>query len=116
MKNELYYHIVLELDQVDRERRNTIHVSFCRAKLECNVLSFHVAKFTQPFPEFLLERLCVCQSLVEGAYSNQFGLLGARRARPYSGRASNKLDEIAPSHLPPRGFGPGHRSCSNEGR
>src|SRR5262245_19074824 len=100
-KIECNDYVDLELDQVDRERRKTIHVSFCRAKLESNVLSFHVAKFTQPFPKFLLERLCVCQSLVEGAYPNQFGLLGARRERQYSGRTSYKLDEIAPSHCTP---------------
>jgi hypothetical protein len=50
---------------------------------------------------------------VERTYSDHLGLLGAYRERPYNGRASNKLDEIAPSHCLPRGSGQGHGTGSN---
>ena len=111
---ERHDHVDLEPDQLGRELRKSIQLSFRGAKLECNVLPFHIAKFTQSFPKLLLERLRVCGSDVERAYSSHLGLLRARRERPRSGRAANKRDEFAPPHLPPPRLKTRHRSGLNE--
>jgi hypothetical protein len=54
---ERHNHIDLKSDQFGGKFGKSIQLSFPRAKLECNVLPFNMAKFTQSFPEFLFERL-----------------------------------------------------------
>ena len=60
---ERHDHIDLKPDQLGRKLGKSIQLSFRGAKLECNVLPFHIAKFTQSFPEFLFEQLRVRESL-----------------------------------------------------
>ena len=65
----------MEVDQFGRKLGKSIQLSFRGAKLECNVLPLHIAKFTQSFPEFVLERFRVREPYVECAYSSDLGLL-----------------------------------------
>jgi transcriptional regulator with XRE-family HTH domain len=59
---ERHDYIELEPDKLGRQFRKSIQLSFRGPKLECDVLSLDIAKYTQPFPEFLPERLCVLLS------------------------------------------------------
>jgi hypothetical protein len=58
-------------DKLGRELRKSIQLSLRGAKLECNVLSLHIPKFTQSFPEFVLERFRVREPYAERAYFEQ---------------------------------------------
>src|SRR5258707_10830755 len=62
--------------------RSSDDFRFRGPKLECDVLSLNMSKFTQPFAKFVLERLRVRGPYVERAYSSNLGLLRARRERP----------------------------------
>src|SRR5439155_21430026 len=70
-------------------------MSFRRPKLERNILPLHITKLTQSFPQFMLERLRVCEAYVECAYSSQLGLLRAAYDRPRGYRAAEQRDEVA---------------------
>src|SRR5207302_11435393 len=96
---ERHDHIDLESDQLASKLGKTIQLSFRRTKLKCNVLPLYKTKFTQSFPEFLLERLRICEADVERAYSSHSGLLRPRGERPRRCRtAAKQHDEIAPSY------------------
>ena len=75
-------HVDFESDQFRREFRKTFRPPFGGAKLECKILSFHVAKLTQSFAEFLRERLGVCDPQVDCAYSGHLGSLRQHREGP----------------------------------
>src|SRR5450756_2196910 len=100
---ERHNHIDLEPDKLGRELRKSIQLSFRGAKLEYNIFILHIAKLTQSFSKLLLERLRVCESYVECAYSGHLGLLPVRRKRPRDRRAAEKGDELAPLHVRPQG-------------
>ena len=55
-------HIDLEEDQLGCKLGESIQPTFRGAKLECNVSSLHIAKFTQSFPKPGPERLRVGDS------------------------------------------------------
>src|SRR5262249_7358258 len=93
---ERHDHIDLKPDELGRKLGKSIQLSFCRAKLKCNAFPFLIAKFMQPVLKFFLERLGVCESYVECAYSSHLGLR-ARRERPRRRRAAEQRDEVAPS-------------------
>jgi hypothetical protein len=98
-------HINLEADQLGRELGKSIQLPFRGAKLKCDILSLHIAKFAQSFTEFLGERLRIGCSNVERAYSSHLRLLGMRRERS-GDRGTQQCDELAPSHgLPLRDQG-----------
>jgi hypothetical protein len=63
---ERHDHVDLEPDELGREPRKPIQLSLRGAKLEGNVLPLHVAELTRSFAEFLLERIRVRDSYVEG--------------------------------------------------
>src|SRR4029450_9225232 len=67
---ERHNNIDLEPDKLGGKLGKSVQLSFRGAKLKRNVLPLQIAKFTQPFPEFLLERLCVRQTDIECAYSS----------------------------------------------
>jgi hypothetical protein len=46
---ERHDHVHFDPDQFGRELRKTVQFSFRGAKLECNILSLYISKFTQPF-------------------------------------------------------------------
>ena len=74
-------------------------MSFRGAKLECSVLTFHVAKFAQSFAKFCLEKVRVCGRNVEHAYSSQLGLLRSSGKRPRGCRATENTEKFAPPHV-----------------
>src|SRR6266542_1851341 len=98
---ERHNHIDLKSDQFGSKFGKSIQLSFPGAKLECNVLPFNMAKFTQSFPEFLFERLRVREAYVEHTYSSHLGLLPARRNRPDDRSAAEERNEVAPFHETP---------------
>src|SRR2546425_5764351 len=54
VKNYLVTYVLINKpDQLGCKLGKSIQLSFRGAKLECNVLSLHIAKFTQSFPEFV---------------------------------------------------------------
>src|SRR5262249_8788798 len=67
---ERHDYIDLEPDQLRRKFGQSLQLSFRRAKLKRDVLPFHITKFTESFPEFLLEGFSVCEAYVERAYSS----------------------------------------------
>src|SRR5262249_52817365 len=70
-----YDHVDLEPDKLGRKPRKLIELSFCRAKLECNVLPLRIAQFAQSFPDFPLERIRGRDSDVARTYSRDPGRL-----------------------------------------
>src|SRR6266480_3927172 len=95
---ERHDHIDLKPNQLGHKLWELIQPPSRGAKLKCNVLPFHIAKFTQSFPELPLERLRVCEAYVERAYSSHLGLLRPRRERPCDRSAAKQHDELASPH------------------
>ena len=98
-------------DQLGRERRQAIGLSFGIAKLEDDIPAFDPAQTHEPLLQFsdstLIFRIARRESLENADPPHAVGLLRVRRERPYDRRAADKPDELAPSHCLPRGSGPG---------
>jgi hypothetical protein len=86
------------LNQIGRERRQSVILAFRPAVLDCHVLTLDVAGFLQTLAERGDERPPpVRRSAVEETDHRHRRLLRARCERPRSRRAAEQRDEVAPS-------------------
>src|SRR5262245_37797950 len=83
------------------------------AILDCHILAFDVAGFTNALPECSQKECTIGRPrAAEEAEHRQRWLLRARRERPHCRRAAEQRDELAPSHVGHGGVLP--PLCANE--
>src|SRR5262249_2584796 len=92
-------HCDLSAHEFARERRQSIHSTFCPAVFNADIAVLDIACLNEALPERgngIFE--CSGRSAVEEPDNRHRRLLRPRRERPRSQRAAEKRDELAPLH------------------
>jgi hypothetical protein len=96
----------LPLDQISRQRRQSIKLSFCPAIFNDDIPMFSVTGLAQAIAEWRHDSfVCTRRNNVEKSNQRHRGLVRARSKRPSDGCSCNSCDEFTPPHCLPRRSG-----------